>query len=247
MRWVYDLTGADPIVRDMAIYGAGIDIVEGAAVMRGATGETDHGLLVVAAGATADVAGVLNELQDYSVTGDAALATGTNWVRRKVIINPFAVYRAQYDTADDADVASTSTVTVTITSLEDDIDGGWLLGDDGAAAYGTGATGSVLQFIVTSASGSCTTKSSSGWTSANDAIKILPVMHQLIKVNTAADKLGTDAAAGSGRAAVLENYIEATGVPLQPLDPTKHSGLTLFNPKVYSDIRFLNMAWSPID
>lgn len=246
MKYVYSLDGSKEIIRDFPIYGGAADIVEGAAVMRGATPGTNGGLAIVAATTLADILGVLAELHDYSVSGDSAIA-GTAYVRRRVIINPMAVYRAQYDPADDMDVASTSGTTVTVTSLEDNIDGGWLLGDDGAAAYGTGTTGSLLQYIDTSASGSCTTKTASGWTSANDLIKVLPLMHQLIKVNTAADKLGTDAAAGSGTAAVIDNWISADGLPLQQLDPTKHSGLTLFNPKVYSDIRFLNHAFLTID
>ena len=246
MKYVYSLDGSKEIVRDYPISGAAADVVEGAAIMRGATPGTDGGLAIVATGALVDILGVLVELHDYSVTGDAVIG-GTAYIKRKAIVNPMAVYRAQYDTADDADVASTSGTTVTITSLEDDIDGGWLLGDDGSGAYGTGSTGSLLQYLAASASGSATSKTASGWTSANDVIKILPLFHQLVKINTAADKLGTDAAAGSGRAAIIDNWITADGLPLQQLDPTKHSGLTLFNPRVYSDIRFLNHAFLTID
>lgn len=249
MRFIYDLTGADPISRDFPMYGAGANIIEGAAVMRGATPGTNQGFAIVAASAVADFLGVLAELHANSAAGADSKQDGTAYTRRKVIINPLAVWRSQYDTADDMDVASVSGTTVTVTSLEDDIDGGWLLGDDGSGAYGTGTTGARLSYITTAAAGSCTTKedNSAIWTSATDLLKVLPLMHQLIKVNTAADKLGTDAAAGSGRASVIENYIEAQGVPLQPLDPTKHSGLTLFNPKVYSDIRFLNHAFATFD
>lgn len=246
MKYVYSLDGSKEISRDFPVYGAGADIVEGAVVIRGATPGTNGGLAIVGTGALTDVLGVLQELHDYSVSGDSLIA-GTAYIRRRVIINPMAVYRAEYDGADDMDVASTSTTTVTVTSLEDNIDGGWLLGDDGSGAYGTGTTGAQLQYIAASASGSCTTKTSSGWTSANDLIKVLPLMHQLIRVNTAADKLGTDAAAGSGLASIIDNWISADGLPLQQLDPTKHSGLTLFNPKVYSDIRFLNHAYLTID
>lgn len=234
MRFHYDLAGSSQIVRDYPVYGAAVDIVAGAVVMRGATGETDHGLLVVGAGALADVVGVLEELHDYSVSGDSLLA-GTAYVKRKVTINPFAVYLAQYDSSDTAAVASTSTTTVTITSLEDDIDAGWLLGNDGQ-----------IQWLAASASGSATSKSSSGWTSANTVLKVLPLFHQLGKINTAADKLGTDAAAGSGLIVVLENYIEADGVKMEPLDPTKHSGVTYSNPKVFSDIRFRDHAFQTL-
>lgn len=232
MRFHYDLAGASQIVRDMAIYGAGADIVKGAAVMRGATPGTNGGQLIVATGACADIVGVLEELHDFSVSGDSAIA-GTAWVKRKVTINPFAVYLAAYDADDDADVASVSGTGVTITSLEDDIDAGWLLGDDG-----------FLTFLTASASGSCTAKDNvetapaAAWSATTDVIKVLPVMHQLGKITTAGNELGTDAAAGSALIVVLENYIQADGIPLEILDPTKHSGITYTNPVVYSDIRF---------
>jgi hypothetical protein len=245
MRFVYDLTGADPIVRDLPVYSATTAMIEGAAVMRGATPGTNQGFAIIAASACADILGVLAELDSNTSAGGDSKQDGTAYTRKKIIINPWAVFRAQYDTADDMDVASVATTTVTVTSLEDDIDGGWLLGDDAAGAYGTGTTASRLTWIAAAAAGSCTTKDdySAVWTANTDLIKVLPLMHQLGKVNTAADKIGTDAAVGSALIVVLENYIEAAGVPLQPLDPTKHSGLSLFNPKVYSDIRFRDHAY----
>lgn len=237
MKFAYDLTGAEPIIREYPVYGAGVDIVRGAVVMRGATGETDLGLVVVGAGGLADVVGVLEELHDFSVSADA-LQAGTVYsaAYRKICINPFGVWRAEYDSTDTAAVASTSGTTVTITSLEDNIDGGWLLGDDG-----------LLQWIVTSASGSCVTKAATGWTSANTVVKILPLFHQLIKINTAADEIGTDAAAGAGRACIQQSWIKARGVPFQRLDPVKHAGTTFTSPVIYSDINFLNHAMNPID
>lgn len=241
MKFVYDLAGSSQIVRDLPIYGAGADIVAGAAVMRGATPGTNGGQLIVAAGALADVVGVLEELHDFSVSGDSAIA-GTAWVKRKVTINPFAVYRAEYDATDDADVASVSGTGVTITSLEDDIDAGWLLGDDG-----------FLTFLTASTSGSATAKDNletgpaTAWSSTTDVIKILPQFHQLAKINAAGNKLGTDAAAGSGLIVVLENYIQFDGISKpEILDPTKHSGLRLTNAKAFSDIRFRDHAFQTL-
>jgi hypothetical protein len=235
MIFAYDLTGAEPIIRDYPIYGGAADILEGAVVIRGATPGTDGSQLITgAATACADVVGVLNELHDYSVSGDSAIA-GTTWVLRKVIINPFAVYRAEYSTGAIA-VASTSTTTVTVSSLEDNIDGGWLLGDDG-----------LLEFLTASAAGSCTSKTASGWTSANTLQKILPLFHQLGVIATGGANLNHAAAAGTATISVLENWIQAKGIPRQRLDPTKHSGLTLTSAKIYSDIVFRNHAFNTID
>lgn len=234
MKFSYDLTGSKIIVKKYPLYGAAADIIEGAALIRGATAGTDSGFGVVATGALLDIIGVLAALHDYSVVGDSA-NTGLTYVYGSVVINPHGVFRADYDSTDTMAVASTATTTVTVTSLEDNIDGGWLLGNDGQ-----------VQYLTASASGSATSKSSSGWTSANTLLKILPLFHQLIKINTAADKLGTDAAAGSGRAAIVDNWIRASGVPLQRLDPTKHSGNTYTSPVISSDIVFLTHAFNII-
>lgn len=231
MKFAYDLCGAEPIIRDYPVYGGTADILEGAVVLRGATPGTDGGQLITGAGtACADVVGVLAELHDYSVSGDSAIA-GTAWVDRKVIINPFGVFRAEYSTGAIA-VASTSTTTVTITSLEDNIDACWLFGDDG-----------LLQFAVASTSGSLTTKAATGWTNANTVQKILPLFHQLGTIATGGANLNHAAAVGVALIVVLENWVEARGIPRQRLNPTKHAGLTLTNGKFYSDIRFRDHAF----
>lgn len=236
MIWVYDLCGAEPIVRDIPFYGNGAAIIQGAGVMRGATPGTNQGFAILATGACTDFWGVAQELHALVAAGADTKQDGTAYVSRKAIINPFAVWRAQYDAADNMAVASTSTTTVTVTSLEDDIDGGWLLGNDG-----------VLQYLVASAAGSATSKTSSGWTSANTLIKVLPVNHQLGKLTATGEQIGTDAAVGTATITVIENWIQARGLPLQRLDPTKHSGLTLTSAKVFSSIIFRNHVYNTLD
>lgn len=226
MIYAYDVTGAEPIIRDYPIYGAGVDILPNSVVIRGATPGTNGGQLITgAATACTDTVGVLQQLHDYSVVGDS-LILGTAWVQEKVLINPFAVYRAQYSAGAIA-IASVSTTTVTITSLEDNIDAGWLLGSDGQ-----------IQFLTASAAGSASSKTNSGWTSAITVQKILPVFHQLGTIATGGADLNHAAAVGIASIVNLDNWIQARGIPLQRLDPTKHSGLILVNPKIYSDIRF---------
>lgn len=240
MKFSYDIAGGAALTRRLPIFGNGSDIVEGAVLIKGATAGTNQGFAIVGTGALADVIGVLGALHDFSVVGDSAL-TGVTYVRAPIIINPFGVYNAQYDADDDANVASVSGTGVTITSLEDNIDGGWLLGDDG-----------FLTYITASASGSCTAKDNvetapaATWDSDTDVIKILPLNHDLLKVNAAADQLGTDPAVGTARATVLENYIEANGVGHSPLDPTKHSGITYTNIRVFSDIVFLDHSYNKL-
>jgi hypothetical protein len=230
MIFAYDLTGAEPIIRDVPYYGNGAAILNGAAVMRGATPGTNQGFAIVATGALASLIGVTNELKALVAAGADSKQDGTAYTPMKVIINPWAVYRAQYATGAIA-VASSSTTTVTITSLEDDIDGGWLFGSDGQ-----------LQYLTASASGSCTSKTATGWTSAITVQKVLPMWHLLGTLGATAVNLDHAAAVGSGLISNLDNYVQARGIPLQRLDPTKHSGLTLTSGKLFSDIHFRTLA-----
>ena len=122
MKFHYDLYDKGPIIRDIAVFGAAADLEEGAAVMRGATPGTDGGFLILASGALTDIIGVMAEEHVNTVSGDDSNTGGTNYTRKKVIINPFAIFLAEYLLTDDMDVLSTSGTTVTITSLEDNID-----------------------------------------------------------------------------------------------------------------------------
>jgi len=243
MKFVYDLHGHSEIVRDYPVFGSAANIGEGAVVIRGATPGTDQPFAILGTGALTDVIGVIKETHTNSVAGDDSNTTGTNFTERMILINPFAVYRIEYDQTDTMAVASTSGTTVTITSLEDNIDGGYL--------YAVGGTGiGRLAFIVTSADGSCTTKETTGWDSTTTVIKILPLWHQLVKINAAATMLGTDAAAGTGTVTILQNYIEADSISLTRLSPVTHSGLTGLstrNLKLFADIIFRNHVLNTLD
>ena len=231
MKFHYDLTGAQQIYRDFPVYGNAANIKEGALVARGATEGTNSGFAILAPSGLAAVLGILGELHENTVAGADSKQDGTAYTRKKTLINPFAVMLATWDTGAIA-VASTSGTTVTITSLEDAIDGGWLLGSDGQ-----------LQYITATASGSCTTKTATGWTSATTVQKITPLLHATTTLSTDATKLNQAAAAGTGKARIIENYIKAAGVPFQSLNPTKHSGLTLTSPFAYSDLIFTDHAF----
>lgn len=231
MKFHYDLSGAQQTYMDIPVYGNAANMLEGALVARGATPGTNQGFGILAPTGLAAVLGLLGELHTNSVAGADSKQDGTAYTFRKVLINPFAVLLAEWSTGAIA-VAGVSSATVTITSLEDDIDGGWLLGSDGQ-----------LQYLVASASGSCTTKSASGWTTSITVQKITPLFHATTTLSTDSTKLNQAAAAGTGKARIIQNYIKANGVPFQKLDPTKHSGLTLTSPVVYSDVLFTDHAF----
>lgn len=203
--------------------------------MPGVTADQDIGMYIQASGAGADAVGCLTALHDHSVAGSSAVA-GTGWVFVDVeLFDRYAPVWIEYDQTDTAAVASTSGTTVTITSLTADIDTTWL--------YATSGTGSgKLAYLVSTASGSGVSKTATGWDSTTTVIKILRLGNQLVKFNSDASKIGSDAGDGSWTVHVLENWFEALGHPLQMLNPTKHDNLSLTNPRFYSKILVRNTA-----
>lgn len=120
-------------------------------------------------------------------------STGCNFM--EAIVNPDATYFAFYDQEDAVSVTSASTsTTLTITSLEDNIDGGWIYTTDQTDSAATYA-GS-LRYISASASGSCTITALTVDTSS-DVIKVLPIGHRLVGLNAEATGLTSTAAASS--------------------------------------------------
>jgi len=120
MRWTSDLTGAEPIVRDMPVYD-GSDLRNGELLMKGTTtdGTVDGAVSLITAynatpGSSAiDTVGILQE-STYESSGTEPSRTWANTsgvYYGKVIINPFAVYRAEIlqDTGNDVAVESSST------------------------------------------------------------------------------------------------------------------------------------------
>lgn len=250
----------------LPIYGGGADIASGALIMPGTTAETNLGVAIKnSATSNADVLGVLAELHDYSVTGDALVNGSKQWFAmngesagffpsRIVQLSSMAtLVRVDYDLSgtSKADVAgyNAGTKTVTITNLEDNIDTGFLYVVDGTGA-------GQIEFIAKSASGSCILASafSTDLDTSSDVVKILPLFHQFIvwtvPSGTAETKVGTTAAAGTGRCIVLERHIVRNGND-EMLDPDYHGGLTGLNDltsfNLYNVVQLTNAGFTPID
>lgn len=239
---MWSASGRDPVICKVPFTGKGTAQVLGAGVMLGATADTDLGLAIPAASGGADFLGTLRGA--HAVAGDSTV-TGTICTYREIeLSDQYTPLWVEYDQTDTMAVASTSTTTVTITSLEDNIDGSWLY-----AVSGTGA--GRLAFLTASASGSATSKTATGWDSTTVVIKILRFGHQLAKLNTAATKIGTDAAAGSWTVCILETYFDApgNGIMGQLLDPTIHDNLLLSTSGVrfYTKLLVRNTAGHSID
>lgn len=238
MKYHYTLSGSQTLLKKFPLYSSTTAIVTGAVIMKGATPGTNQGFGIIGAPAYPGVLGVTEVPDTNTSAGGDSKQDGTAYTRYKLCVNPDAVYLCELTDATTTAiaVASTSSTTVTITSLEDDIDGGWLYGSDYQ-----------LQWIATSASGSCTTKTATGWTSATKVTRLLPLFKILSDLNTAGTKLLPAAAIGTGKVITFENYISRSNQKPDPLDPTKHSGITYdASTKLYADILFQNHAFANI-
>lgn len=219
-------------------------IADGALLMPGVTADTDLGVLIPATTACSDAVGTL--IGKMAATETNTLVAGTAWKTWPVCpIGPMVVLEVDYDLTDTMAVASNSSTTLTITSLEDNIDTSWVY-----AVSGTGA--GELSYLASSASGSATQKTAMGWSSDTTCIKILRLFHQLAKINSTSDKIGTDAAAGSWTCVILQNYLSCLGRPSEVLDPTKHDNLdglsaTGMGTRFYADVAVRNSAAYTID
>jgi len=243
---MHTLGGSSPVVMDVPVYDA-TSLVAGEMIMRGGAGGTTNAYYVSAAGgsnAATDADDALGVLQE--APADSTITTAAGNAFAKCIINQDAVYIAEYlqtsGNVIDVTTASTST-TLTITSLEDNIDGGWVYftNKTTAAALGAGE----LRYLTASASGSATLSAVTVDTSS-DCIKILPLNHQLVALSADATALTSIAAASSTTDLMnIENFIQVNGVRV-PLRYSQHdntSGYASDQTKLYSALVMLNHAF----
>ncbi len=233
---------------NVPIYGAGASIAKGALVMRGATPATNNGMAIVAGGTSAipDVLGVLTTGLNYATDGETLIA-GTAYVVKPVEpVTPFRCLRLEYDkTSQITCTQAVSTTTMTVTSLEDNIDAAFLYVSEG---LGIGQT----NYLTASAAGSCTLKAA--FTTSLDTtskfLKILPRFHLLGGLNTAGTQLSSQAAAGAVTVVVLDSFIERNG-RMEALNPTKHAALTgisnLASVRFWADVLIRNTIPYSID
>lgn len=207
------------------IFGNGADILRGALLKRTTAPGTSGGALVLAGGtsAIADSVAILEELHDYSVSGDNAI-NGSLFVTRQVeLLVPARIIHIEYSLASGDLITCTQAVnstTMTVTSLEDDIDAGSIYV---AAGTGIGQT----NFITAATAGACTLKAA--FTTSLDTtskfVKILPRFHKLLGLTADGTKLTSVAAAGAVAGFVLDSFIDTpiAGGGETQLDPTKHA------------------------
>ena len=266
MQYTYSLnTACEPIIRDMPVYDAAT-IVEGELLMKGTTdpdSSTDESIsLVTAYSAThansaIDAVGVSLETLTTSSSPSVASAysTTTGPAYAKVVINPSAVYQVEHSlgTSDDVAITSTSTTTLTIATLSDDIDGCFVYFPLTAA----GVKGS-LRLITASASGSCTMDSAltTTGTSADTACIITPILKYVTNLTADATKVASgncQAIYGATNLLAIQVYVDRDA-GIEVLQPARQSAVDDIDnvkggngPKFYYDMICTDHFFSPGD
>lgn len=225
-----------------------VDLVAGTLLIKGTSGGTNLGTAIVGAATSAagTYVGILAELHDYSVNGSALVAgaqhsdvitgaAGAAWFapmggnpaifpsRQVEVLEGLTLCKIDYSLGGSVS-ASSSTTTVTIGSLEDNIDTGFLY-----SYGGTGAAKGELRFIDTSAVGSCTTSVAFTTMASDYVVKVLPLLHGLVVLTvgntTTPTKINTTAAVGACRFVQLERHIVRNGLD-EMMDPYTHRNLS---------------------
>lgn len=226
MRFFRRIGGGEPFIMDVPVFDA-TDLVAGEMVMLSDQAGADGHAMIASLGLTGEQVGVLQET--VTTTADAS----TGYAYAKCIINPDATYLALISQATGdiitANISASTGTTLTITSLEDDIDAGWVYVTDNLGAN-TGA--GQLRYLNASAAGSCTLDSAATIGTDSDIIKIPPTWHKLIDANDPFTHMESAAAAGAAvRVTNIENYAEKAGrfKGLEPLRRSRHRGLNNLN------------------
>ncbi len=253
------------------VSGAGTDVPVGTPLMRGVTAGTNKGVLIpITATSNAHGLGILSEFHDYSASGDALTATLTQWFpvanpggssylnavitgaplpsHQVDLYDTATVVKMDYDLAATVAVASASTVTLTVTSAEADWDSGFVY-----VNAGTGI-GQLLN-IVSGTSGSIVLQTTPTVEPDNTSklTKIMPLFYDtpVFKINTATVPtiIASTAAAGTGRAVNLANFICINGLSTR-MDPKIYNQTNSLNSvsqlAMYSYLGFLDTALHPV-
>jgi len=234
MKYSYDFYSHEAIVRDYLVYDAAL-LNYGELLMLDATA-TEPGRFITAYDGTAanqavNAIGILNE-KTYQSGGDVPdTATGSGGQYGKIIINPFAIYMVEHSLAAADDVAITNTVTVTLTlpSLQDNIDFNWVYFPTATA----GVKGS-LRLIKTSTTGSCTMDSALdvAGTGSDTVVVIAAPGQYSLPLEATGVKVASGNAQAQLKAAtnlrILETFIDRDA-GIETMKPGVHVGLDDLN------------------
>jgi len=248
MKFHYDVCGAEPIIRDIRVYNSGA-LTNGTAMASGpvATAENCGAAIVADPTTCKNIIGVLNE--DVSVANAlSVVATGVDFYA-KIIINPMAVWLAEYSmlAADDTVTSTTTPKILTGTSVTDHERGWAYVTNEGSTSDGYGNLFQIGASGTTATITAATSFDDNMVATANgDTFIVMPAPYGAdvagYGIDLAADSnfLSGYAGTGAGAIIVLDNYITSASRPMEPLVCAKHSGYNYANeaPKFFADIMF---------
>ena len=243
MKILHPASSKSRIVK-VPLDGNGSDLVKGALVTMGVTAGSNMGAFIISGAAAADAFGILLGIHDFSVVGDTTIETGATRVLGEVeMLAPGDLVAVDYDLTDTVALASGSTTTGVVTSSDEET-GCWHYFTAGA---GIGQLAYIKSYSTDTATykSALTTDPSSG---SPFLIRIVAPGRILVKLNSTADKLGTDAGEGTADFLVVRNEFSYDGQDWEELDFTKHHNLQLNgkNPKFRAVGCFRDLAVSPI-
>lgn len=269
-KFHYDLVlGEEIIYRDVPVYDAST-LVNGQFVMLDPAAATDCRFINGYTGDSGEmvdglgtICETLNTSSVISDTGDAITTPATTTQKAissvaatmaqghrygKCIINPFAVYLTEYDQTGIALTSAWNSTTLTLTSIEANIGGGWVFS---VSASTTPNFAGQLRYLTAAGSGNVTVDSAptvNGAATNDKIIKILPIAARLTALTSDGQKLASQAAAGAGVSlCIVENYLGGPYQALEPLRAQRHKGLkTNPNAKLYADVMMLNSLYNPL-
>ena len=253
MRWHYDVTGAEPIIRDIPVYAAAA-IGRDTAMCSGAVAtDVNNGRAIVAAPTVlSNIIGVIQE----DVTAANALAVVLTGYENyaKLIINPFAVWFARYSqlTADLNTITAADTTGKSVTATDTGTaheTGFWVYISSLAGTLTTGGYGNL--FCVGAVTGTTVLTAVTDYDDnlngniVGDRVLAMYARYGSTAVGGAVNLstncqniMGAVAADSTGSAIVLENYIQQTNGPMEPLVIKQHSGKVYKNAQFYGDLMF---------
>lgn len=259
MKWAYDIAGAEPIIKDMPAYDAAT-IAYGELLMLGTTAHSagaDAGISLITAYSTTvasahavDAVGI--SLETKTTADSPSIATAANATTEqcyvKTIINPFAIYRAEYDQSDDIAITSASGTNLEVAGVADD-------SSDGTWVYFSGTPGpnyGSLRYCLAGGAAATFTMDTALPNTATTADKVT-IIEPKPRYSNALNAEATGVAAFSSGTAlvgaatnlrILETYIDKNA-GLEIMHPHKHYNLDNLpsTTKFYSDLMMKDHAY----
>ena len=252
LKFMKDLVNCEPIYRNLPL-AASVTFTSGCAVALDTTAATTD--LILQVSTWINNVGVFygyatkgtDNASSVVTTGTVALGT-TQY--GKVLINPFAIYEAQYEA--ESYVTTTAFSGTTWTATHEGAAGDWLLNSTTTSA----AYGELLYVASTSTTTTMTTLSTATVTpgQTDNWIHIrrnlcgqLAAQYGRIDLNATATAIKSAASYGGVGMQIIDNFVRSDrSTSYQPLRRATHDNTQDKTYKVYAELQFVDTIWTKI-